>query len=519
MWESLIKILLLLTSDSPEQILALRTEADAADAINDDDSPANSPDLGPPPMSKFIQQDVPQDVQLQLTPSKSTPKKATASPKGILQPPELLPSPKPDRQVDQSPSPQKRRDPQPQKKLHPKADNLKLSEPQKEVTPHASPAKNLKRKLGARDEVTQNRSVSKTNENELPKALAGKPREKADRKPLGDLATRKEERTAMTASRKPLSSKSTNDDICSPKKKTKHAANDEILSAKAGLDKPKAGRGRPKSKSTAPRPPLVEIKPEPEPESEPAPAVATIEPDLGTPLAEPELLAPNSPLSAPPEDASRGDTPPPADISAAGETARGGRRSRGAVVSYAEPNLRDKMRRPGKQMMDAVTGSRRSSVVDLMPQDSAKDSAKAAKKVKDEGTEKTPEKSVHEAPQAPEPGSIPASPLAKKSAASPEVLPPSVTTERRKRVSSAMFKDLLNDDDDDEVKEESKESITLSDVDVYDFAPSSPHTNQQGKKRGARARSSRRYSTALEGEDDDFTPAERPASRRRSMMV
>lgn len=37
-------------------------------------------------------------------------------------------------------------------------------------------------------------------------------------------------------------------------------------------------------------------------------------------------------------------------------------RRRGAVVSYAEPNLRDKMRRPGKEMADAVAyGSRRSS--------------------------------------------------------------------------------------------------------------------------------------------------------------
>lgn len=37
-------------------------------------------------------------------------------------------------------------------------------------------------------------------------------------------------------------------------------------------------------------------------------------------------------------------------------------RRRGAVVSYAEPNLRDKMRRPTKEMVDAVAlGSRRSS--------------------------------------------------------------------------------------------------------------------------------------------------------------
>ena len=42
-------------------------------------------------------------------------------------------------------------------------------------------------------------------------------------------------------------------------------------------------------------------------------------------------------------------------------------RRRGAVVSYAEPNLRDKMRRPTSEMADAVTanGSRRSSSFQL----------------------------------------------------------------------------------------------------------------------------------------------------------
>lgn len=508
---------LVLTSYSPEQILALRTEADAIDT---DDSPADSPDLGPPPMSKFIQDEPVKDLPLQLAPSNATPKKNTPSPKGILQPPEFLPSPKPDTQIDQSPSPQKRSVGRPPKKLQPKTEETKHREASKQTIPQpepaaVSPSKPLKRKLATRDETPQTRPISKTNENQPPRVIAGKPRDKAERKPLKDLPTRKEERDH---SRRPLSSKSTNDDISSPKKKTKPAVNDEVAAAKASLERSKPGPGRPKSKTQATRPPLVEIKPELKPEPESAPTAATVESDLGTPLAEPELLAPNSPLSGTPADAYRGETPPPADISAEGETARGSRRSRGSVVSYAEPSLRDKMRRPGKQMMDAVTGSRRSSAIDLVSQDSAKDSAKMSVKIKEEAIDQP----LFEVSRAPEPGSIPASPLAGKSAPSPEVLPPSVTTERRKRVSSAMFKDLLGDDggdDDDEVKEESKESITVSDVDVYDFTPTSPQINQQGKKRVARATSSRRFSTALEGEEGDFVPAERPASRRRSMMV
>lgn len=62
-----------------------------------------------------------------------------------------------------------------------------------------------------------------------------------------------------------------------------------------------------------------------------------------------------SPLSSHPSTAraeSR-DTPPPSEISAGADASRPSRRARGAV-SYAEPNLRDKMRRPTKELVDAV---------------------------------------------------------------------------------------------------------------------------------------------------------------------
>ena len=58
----------------------------------------------------------------------------------------------------------------------------------------------------------------------------------------------------------------------------------------------------------------------------------------------------------------RGDTPPPPDLGGASSSfGRSSRRARGSV-SYAEPNLRDKMRRPGKELVDAVAvGSKPSS--------------------------------------------------------------------------------------------------------------------------------------------------------------
>ncbi|KAI9749516.1 MAG: hypothetical protein M4579_006844 [Chaenotheca gracillima] len=73
-----------------------------------------------------------------------------------------------------------------------------------------------------------------------------------------------------------------------------------------------------------------------------------------------------SPVSSEPSAArpESQDTPPPPDLNPSTSTAdaldsgaRPARRPRGAV-NYAEPNLRDKMRRPGKELYDAVTGER-----------------------------------------------------------------------------------------------------------------------------------------------------------------
>lgn len=65
-------------------------------------------------------------------------------------------------------------------------------------------------------------------------------------------------------------------------------------------------------------------------------------------------------------------SPGMSDIMAA---SRPSRRQR-AVVSYAEPNLRDKMRRPTKELIDAVgsDGSRRSSSFQLVRESSGEDS-------------------------------------------------------------------------------------------------------------------------------------------------
>lgn len=85
--------------------------------------------------------------------------------------------------------------------------------------------------------------------------------------------------------------------------------------------------------------------------------------------ATPSLSLTSPPLSNP--SAARSEprgTPPPPDLNvgggtlnAAGASARVSRRSRGSV-SYAEPSLRDKMRRPTKELVDAVVTDDRAQI-------------------------------------------------------------------------------------------------------------------------------------------------------------
>lgn len=81
-----------------------------------------------------------------------------------------------------------------------------------------------------------------------------------------------------------------------------------------------------------------------------------------TPAAEAIFSPPSTePSSSQPETK---DTPPPGDINQSDQTGLGTRPSRRArpQVSYKEPSLNTKMRRPGKELVDAVVTNRRTSV-------------------------------------------------------------------------------------------------------------------------------------------------------------
>ncbi|KAF2273207.1 uncharacterized protein EI97DRAFT_384069 [Westerdykella ornata] len=93
--------------------------------------------------------------------------------------------------------------------------------------------------------------------------------------------------------------------------------------------------------------PVAEIQPEPLPPKTPAVV---------------DIFSPHSdkPSTSRPETK---DTPPPADLNSNDQTGRPSRRAR-PQVSYKEPSLNTKMRRPGKELVDAVVATNRRSSVE-----------------------------------------------------------------------------------------------------------------------------------------------------------
>lgn len=386
----------------------------------------------------------------------------------------------------------------------PAADTMKQTEPASPLStvgrkpielqriPDLSPsaiAKTLKRKTRDEDEKEAVRAVR--SEREATKLAKGSSASAAAKsRPMKPVPVKRdaEETTAhlpsVTASRKPLAARTTNEVIQSPKKTKKPAAVDDVVKAKAEAKRHDQSKGR----TTNPKP-REEAVPMPEPATEPV--VASIELEVEALSAEPNLSAPTSPASATPCETR--DTPPPFDISNSGETVRPSRRNRTAV-SYAEPNLRDKMRRPTKQLFDAVAGEgkgiRRSST--------------SSKHSGDLPSVKSEEKSAQAWKSLPASASIPAeapaSPLAEKALLrSPEAeLPTSVVTDRRKRNSSITCQAGIggsesNDSEEPTTKTSTKstnrqlEGISVGDAetrpasdelgDVYEFPDSSPATN------------------------------------------
>lgn len=361
-------------------------------------------------------------------------------------------------------------------------------------TPIAPPTKTASKRKFNRDEYEPMALEKVTDENAPPRALAKKVSmlNKAHGKTLKELASMRREaaRAKAEAKNRPaLAAKSTNDDVQSPKKR-KTAPADDISSLKM-----RNKNSQPKSKGP------ISIKIDHVLAQKSEPIITTIEPSsldvaTATPSPSPAIVSSCSPEPSRLEEEHQRDTPPPADIGYMGEASRPSRRNR-AAISYAEPNLRDKMRRPRDEKFDAVSGegkSRRFSQSEISSLDIKRESGGS------DSWKRLP--AAHPRVSELSTGSAPVSPLSSHS--SPQELPMTVQATRRKRTSHAQ--------------------ATVDESDVYEFTSSSPHIDDNSapviakRTSGRKVTASRRFSAAMDAEEDDGG-RERVGTRRRSMMV
>ncbi|OIW27511.1 hypothetical protein CONLIGDRAFT_435090 [Coniochaeta ligniaria NRRL 30616] len=331
-----------------EEIRALRGDPEPEDTTD-------SPDLGPPPVSRFVEDDPvkvdspsPKPVPANL---KSNNKEESAIPESGTSTPVVEPT----RNATASRTAKEQRE----------SVQTELDKAANSGTPAPAPQPlraGAKRKFGG-EENDGFRILKQTDKQSKESGATEKPRPVQDlqkRRSIKDISSGKREARDRTAApdvpllnpRKALAAKSTND---SPQKLSKAVGTNDSKPPKKpndlGGDKAKqppiSAADKPNSRPPKKSPPLVQIPP-----SQPAPSAPTstaiiCEPE--TPIPEADLITPNTPdhRAAP---ATR-DTPPPG----MGDASRPSRRARPAI-SYAEPNLRDKMRRPTKELFDAVAG-------------------------------------------------------------------------------------------------------------------------------------------------------------------
>ena len=278
-----------------------------------------------------------------------------------------------------------------------------------------------------------------------------------DEKVLDSIERSKETRPAITSTgRKVLGPKSVNSDPQSPAKLAKPSTKPKISDGKDDLMK--RIRDRSESKDKQPSGKIQKIVREVEiPKAKPAkptelPPKTPIPPDL-------DLLSPTASDPSEPRPGLR-DTPPPPDLGPDTGTDSFGRASRRprCSVSYAEPNLRAKMRRPTKDMVDAVgaeekirqaADKKRKGSVSSMETDFERLKLDSTIVKQEEENESSPiwkTKALQDShSQKERQRAETTSPLGKKAGLSASDLPASVITDRRERVSSMSRKDAAGE--------------------------------------------------------------------------
>ncbi|EJP63561.1 shugoshin-like protein [Beauveria bassiana ARSEF 2860] len=345
-------------------------------------------------------------------------------------------------------------------------------------TPIAPPLKTGTKRKFNRDDYEPMTLEHITDENKPPRTTINKASllENARGKTLRELAAGRREaaraEAARNAARVPLAKKSTNDDVQSPKKRRTTSVDESSSLKKTGKKTESASVSAEKLRAF-----LAAAAERRLAQQAALPVVATIEPSrLDTGYRK-----------------NKGDTPPPTDIGSQGETSRPSRRSRPAI-SYAEPNLRDKMRRPRNETFDAVSGegkSRRFSHSEISTGDVKRESTGSDSFRKYITRPRSSDVSTESAPAR----------VAAGHSSLPHELPSTVQANRRQRSSR-------------------QASPASEQSDVYEFSSSSPHTEESSgyltRRSGRRTTAPRRLSAA---DNEDHGVVSHITTRRRSMMV
>ncbi|KAK4549952.1 hypothetical protein LTR36_005253 [Oleoguttula mirabilis] len=333
--------------------------ADEIQAIRLSDHSSNeSPDLGPPPIAHFDYED----------PVKhASPSASRTSPRTAEE--DVLPGLSVNFETRR-----KRKDGQP--KLEIRRHSILSQSPEKKDSSEGSTMlrTGAKRKLADRDIERSIRPPSKDDFTFSRRATSGDPRVGSEQAPAacGESIVESSAEVGhdVTAPPKPvrkvLGDMSVN---MSPRKvtaRTEKPGKDEtekLVKAPAARSTSASSRSQSRTRRASalplPSPPREQVLPTVEipPPSE-QPATTALPPK--TPAAS-DLFSPtpSEPSARPAE--SRAGTPPPGDLSTLsttttnGDGARPSRRAR-AAVNYAEPSLMAKMRRPSKQLVDAISG-------------------------------------------------------------------------------------------------------------------------------------------------------------------
>ena len=332
----------------------------------------------------------------------------------------------------------------------------------------------------------------------------------------------KQSSSIAPAARAALAAKSVNN---SPRKSSKLVTSDPVKSLKPDVPNPKPvgrPRGRPRNDSKM-EPTLT--KPAPEA------AIKTSKVQVGPEIpAEPEVL---SPPSQPSGQAESREIRPPSELGSREEEARPSRRSRPSV-SYAEPNLRVKMRRPTSEFVDAVAvGSQPDTAIKVEDQSASKP---VVIKTEPESDGQWKAKPVDFS------SAVENSPLKQKSSTG-ESLPSSITTHRKRRESILTHSDtefrgqgsaiaaLLAEKrrakaDAREKEQQSKEGRgNAENPDIYEFRCSSPESHERGSGKSKEAkpvsRSRRHTATGRDMtyvDDGDVSDTEAWRARRQSSL-